>query len=66
MTKEKLSDVLVWLGLAIVFGSFIPEIISGSPVAEGSKSLWMFAFVFCVVLNRVIIGRFRLLPWLSK
>ena len=39
MTKEKLSDVLVWLGLAIVFGSFIPEIISGSPVAQGSKSL---------------------------
>ena len=39
MTKEKLSDVLVWLGLAIVFGSFIPEVISGSPVAEGSKSL---------------------------
>ena len=63
MTKERLSDVLVWLGLAIVFGSFIPEIISGSPVAEGSKSLWVFAFVCCVVLNRVIIGRFRIVPF---
>ena len=63
MTKEKLSDVLVWLGLAIVFGSFIPEIISGSPVAEGSKSLWVFAYGFCVVLNLIITGRFRLLPW---
>jgi hypothetical protein len=39
MTKKRLSDVLVWLSLAIVFGSFIPEIISGSPLAQESKYL---------------------------
>ena len=63
MTKERLSDVLVWLSLAIVFGSFIPEIVSGSPVAQESKYPWMFAYGFCVVLNRIIIGRLRIWPW---
>ena len=47
MTKERLSDALVWLSLAIVFGSFIPEIISGSPVAQESKHLWAFAYGYC-------------------
>jgi hypothetical protein len=65
MTKERLSDALVWLSLAIVFGSFIPEIISGSPVAQESKHLWAFAYGFCVVLNRVITGRFRIVPWVK-
>ena len=65
MTKERLSDVLVWLSLAILFGSFVPEIVSGSPMAQESKRLWVFAYGFCVVLNRAIIGRFRILPWLK-
>ena len=63
MTKERLSDVLVWLGLAIVFGSFIPEIISGSPLAQESKYLVGVAFGFCVIGNRKIIGRYRIWPW---
>ena len=65
MTKKRLSDALVWLSLAIVFGSFIPEIVSGSPVTQEGKHLWAFAYGFCVVLNRVIIGRFRVVPWVK-
>ena len=62
MTKERLSDALVWLSLASVFGSFIPEIVSGSPVTQVCKHLWACAYVFCIVLNRLFIGRFRVVP----
>jgi hypothetical protein len=63
MTKERLSDVLAWLGLAILSGTFVPWIVSGSHMAQETMRLWYFAYGFCVVLNLIITGRFRLLPW---
>ena len=79
--KERLSNVLAWLGFlypALFWFSFLVSFTRFDTLADGIKdmfypdneALFLFAafglYPCCAIVNYLMVGRFRLLPWLKK
>ena len=64
--KERFSNVLAWFG----FGSMIllAYTINGSGIAKSFDAVIVSAtaWLFFGVVNYLMVGRFRLLPWVEK
>ncbi len=79
--KERFSNVLAWLGFLYPalfwFGALVSltrfdalaKFIKESFVPDNEPMLLFVAFGLypcCAVVNYLMVGRFRLLPWLKK
>jgi len=62
--KERFSNVLAWLG----FGITVLTILYCINFMRFDASTWgaIGFYGFCAVVNYLMVGRFRLLPWLKK
>ena len=63
--RKRLSSVLAWLGFVTPFwlgmfwrGSYYYH--------EGDFILGLYVYGLCAVINYLIVGRFRLLPWIKE
>jgi len=79
--KERFSNVLAWLGFiypALFWLGFLISLMGFDTLAidlwdmffPHQDSLSIFVafglYPFCAVVNYLMVGRFRLLPWLKK
>ena len=79
--KERFSNVLAWFGLlypAISWFSILSFFMGYSGVGRGIRDIisldssvfWNFVvfglYPCCAIVNYLLVGRFRLLPWLNK
>ena len=80
--KERFSNVLAWLGFLypalfwfIVLVSFtrfdaLAKFLKDSFVPESNEPMLLFLafglYPCCAIVNYLLVGRFRLLPWAEK
>ena len=61
---ERFSNVLAWSGFVVT----VLTILNSINFMRFDASIWgaLGFYGFCAVVNYLMVGRFRLLPWLKK
>jgi len=61
---ERFSNVLAWLGFVVT----VLTILNSISDLRLDGSIWgaLGFYGFCAVVNYLMVGRFRLLPWVKK
>ena len=61
---ERFSNVLAWLGFVVT----VLTIFNSINFMRFDDSIWgaLAFYGFCAIVNYLLVGRLRLLPWLKK
>ena len=74
--KERFSDIVAWFGLSYFVVIAVADYMYWFPikrlligVSYLNQEHWLIVllvYIGCAIVNYLLVGRFRLLPWLKK